>query len=144
MRKLILLTAMILSSQAAHAFVVIDENGIHTDIGGISWETIVRSKDKIKELDNKIGQISVLEGRISSLQNQVSLLRNAIIIGAVVIAAGTLIYCTWKYCYSARAKSSQANGIDKNPSGCLITQCDDNFAQENPDNAELTKTDSAN
>jgi hypothetical protein len=84
MRKLFLLGMMVLSMQSAQA-VNIGSQGIVTDFGFLTWDSLVKSS-----------------ARIEALESKVSLLRNALIFGSVLVA-GAFIYMQW----SKKAKNEQ-------------------------------------
>ncbi len=72
MRKLLLSCVLILTTQAYA--LVMDDEGIHTDYGTISWKNL-----------------TTLEKRLQKLERMDKLAYNAIIIGAVVVG-GLYIY----------------------------------------------------
>lgn len=129
MRKLLLICTIILSVHAASAFVILDKDGVHTNYGEVSWETLINNKNQIKEIESKIENLNLCDARIKALENKITVLRNALIIGAAAIAIGTIIYFTWKHYFS--------KPVATNPEDCSI----DKSMQEKKD--ALTKEDQA-
>lgn len=66
MRKLFLSCLLVLTAQSAHAFLM-DNDGIHTDYGTISWKTIQTFEKRLQKLEriNKFAYHAIIIGAVA-------------------------------------------------------------------------------